>query len=91
MDKRKLNHMSKPIKTRGEIANQLFVTKTDIQKLFGCRWKKASELFDVVNDIDKELPFRIHDDKVRLEIVLQKAGISQKTLAKLVQSNKKGI
>lgn len=84
--------MSKPIRTREDIANQLFVTKTDIKKLLNCRWEKASQLFEMVNEIDeREIPFRVHEDKVRTEIVLQKAGISQKTLIKLLQSNKKGI
>lgn len=71
------------IKTRQQIANQLYLTKTDIQRLLGVSQYKARQIYDLADGIDKdELKYRIEPTKVRLTSVSKVTGLSLNLIKK---------
>ena len=70
-------------KTRQQIANQLYLTKTDIQRLLGVSQYKARRIYDLANNIDtEELKYRIEPTKVRISSVSKATGISLNLIKK---------
>ena len=70
-------------KTRQQIANQLYLTKTDIQRLLGVSQYKARRIYDLANSIDtEELKYRIEPTKVRISSVSKATGISLNLIKK---------
>lgn len=71
------------IKTRQQIASQLYLTKTDIQRLLGVSQYKARRIYDLANNIDaEELKYRIEPTKVRISSVSKATGISLNLIKK---------
>ena len=71
------------VKTRQQIANQLYLTKTDIQRLLGVSQYKARRIYDLADGIDKdELKYRIEPTKVRISSVSKATGISLNLIKK---------
>lgn len=71
------------IKTRQQIASQLYLTKTDIQRLLGVSQYKARRIYDLANEIDaEELKYRIEPTKVRISSVSKATGISLNLIKK---------
>lgn len=72
-----------PRKTRQQIANQLYLTKTDIQRLLGVSQQKAVRIYDLANEIDAEdLKYRIEPTKVRITSISKVTGISVNLMKK---------
>ena len=72
-----------PRKTRQQIANQLYLTKTDIQRLLGVSQQKAVRIYDLANQIDAEdLKFRVEPTKVRITSISKVTGISVNLMKK---------
>ena len=70
-------------KTRQQIANQLYLTKTDIQRLLGVSQYKARRIYDLADGIDaEELKYRIEPTKVRISSVSKATGISLNLIKK---------
>lgn len=70
-------------KTRQQIANQLYLTKTDIQRLLGVSQYKARRIYDLADEIDaEELKYRIEPTKVRISSVSKATGISLNLIKK---------
>ena len=70
-------------KTRQQIANQLYLTKTDIQRLLGVSQYKARMIYDLANNIDtEELKYRVEPTKVRLTSVSKVTGLSLNLIKK---------
>ena len=70
-------------KTRQQIANQLYLTKTDIQRLLGVSQYKARRIYDLADEIDaEELKYRIEPTKVRLTSVSKVTGLSLNLIKK---------
>ncbi len=79
--------MSRPRKTREQIASQFYLNKSDIMKLFGCSFENSKRIFDKADEEDdKELPFRLEPLKVRKQTVLRLAGISSTQLERTIQN-----
>lgn len=53
------------VKTREEIANQIYLNKADIRKLLGVSYNTAVRIYEYANRMDNELPFRIEPAKVQ--------------------------
>ena len=71
------------VKTRQQIANQLYLTKTDIQRLLGVSQYKARRIYDLADGIDaEELKYRIEPTKVRITSISKVTGISVNLLKK---------
>lgn len=71
------------IKTRQQIASQLYLTKTDIQRLLGVSQYKARRIYDLADGIDaEELKYRIEPTKVRISSVSKATGISLNLIKK---------
>ncbi|WP_102341274.1 hypothetical protein [Galactobacillus timonensis] len=72
-----------PRKTRQQIANQLYLTKTDIQRLLGVSQYKARRIYDLADGIDtEELKYRVEPTKVRLTSVSKVTGLSLNLIKK---------
>jgi len=72
-----------PRKTRQQIANQLYLTKTDIQRLLGVSQYKARRIYDLANQIDAEdLKYRVEPTKVRITSISKVTGISVNLMKK---------
>ena len=72
-----------PRKTRQQIASQLYLTKTDIQRLLGVSQYKARQIYDLADEIDaEELKYRIEPTKVRISSVSKATGISLNLIKK---------
>lgn len=72
-----------PRKTRQQIANQLYLTKTDIQRLLCVSQQKAVRIYDLANQIDAEdLKYRIEPTKVRITSISKVTGISVNLMKK---------
>lgn len=72
-----------PRKTRQQIANQLYLTKTDIQRLLGVSQQKAVKIYDLANQIDAEdLKYRVEPTKVRITSISKVTGISVNLMKK---------
>lgn len=72
-----------PRKTRQQIANQLYLTKTDIQRLLGVSQQKAVRIYDLANQIDAEdLKYRVEPTKVRITSISKVTGISVNLMKK---------
>lgn len=70
-------------KTRQQIANQLYLTKTDIQRLLGVSQYKARRIYDLADEIDaEELKYRIEPTKVRISSISKATGISLNLIKK---------
>lgn len=70
-------------KTRQQIANQLYLTKTDIQRLLGVSQQKAVRIYDLANQIDAEdLKYRVEPTKVRITSISKVTGISVNLMKK---------
>ena len=70
-------------KTRQQIANQLYLTKTDIQRLLGVSQYKARRIYDLANQIDAEdLKYRVEPTKVRITSISKVTGISVNLMKK---------
>jgi hypothetical protein len=70
------------VKTREEIANQIYLNKADIKKLLGISYNTAVRIYDYANKMDNELPFRIEPAKVRITSVAKVVNMSLETLKK---------
>lgn len=71
------------VKTRQQIASQLYLTKTDIQRLLGVSQYKARRIYDLADEIDaEELKYRIEPTKVRISSVSKATGISLNLIKK---------
>lgn len=71
------------IKTRQQIATQLYLTKTDIQRLLGVSQYKARRIYDLADGIDaEELKYRIEPTKVRITSISKVTGISVNLIKK---------
>lgn len=71
------------MKTRQQIASQLYLTKTDIQRLLGVSQYKARRIYDLADGIDtEELKYRIEPTKVRISSVSKATGISLNLIKK---------
>lgn len=72
-----------PRKTRQQIASQLYLTKTDIQRLLGVSQYKARRIYDLANQIDAEdLKYRVEPTKVRITSISKVTGISVNLMKK---------
>ena len=72
-----------PRKTRQQIANQLYLTKTDIQRLLCVSQQKAVRIYELANQIDAEdLKYRIEPTKVRITSISKVTGISVNLMKK---------
>ena len=72
-----------PRKTRQQIANQRYLTKTDIQRLLGVSQQKAVRIYDLANQIDTEdLKYRVEPTKVRITSISKVTGISVNLMKK---------
>lgn len=72
-----------PRKTRQQIANQLYLTKTDIQRLLGVSQQKAVRIYELANQIDAEdLKYRVEPTKVRITSISKVTGISVNLMKK---------
>jgi hypothetical protein len=70
-------------KTRQQIASQLYLTKTDIQRLLGVSQQKAVRIYDLANQIDAEdLKYRVEPTKVRITSISKVTGISVNLMKK---------
>ena len=70
-------------KTRQQIANQLYLTKADIQRLLGVSQQKAVRIYDLANQIDAEdLKYRVEPTKVRITSISKVTGISVNLMKK---------
>lgn len=70
-------------KTRQQIASQLYLTKTDIQRLLGVSQYKARRIYDLADGIDtEELKYRVEPAKVRLTSVSKVTGLSLNLIKK---------
>lgn len=70
-------------KTRQQIANQLYLTKTDIQRLLSVSQYKARRIYDLADGIDaEELKYRIEPTKVRITSISKVTGISVNLMKK---------
>lgn len=70
-------------KTRQQIANQLYLTKTDIQRLLGVSQYKARRIYDLADGIDtEELKYRVEPTKVRLTSISKVTGLSLNLIKK---------
>ena len=72
------------VKTREEIANQIYLNKADIRKLLGVSYNTAVRIYEYANRMDNELPFRIEPAKVRITSVAKVVNMSLETLNKQV-------
>lgn len=73
----------RPSRTRQQIANQLYLTKTDIQRLLGVSQQKAVRIYDLANQIDAEdLKYRVEPTKVRITSISKVTGISVNLMKK---------
>lgn len=70
------------VKTREEIANQIYLNKADIRKLLGVSYNTAVRIYEYANRVDNELPFRIEPAKVRITSVAKVVNMSLETLKK---------
>lgn len=70
------------VKSREEIANQIYLNKADIKKLLGISYNTAVRIYDYANKMDNELPFRIEPAKVRITSVAKVVNMSLETLKK---------
>lgn len=70
------------VKSREEIANQIYLNKADIRKLLGVSYNTAVRIYDYADKIDNELPFRIEPAKVRITSVAKVVNMSLETLKK---------
>ena len=70
------------VKTREEIANQIYLNKADIRKLLGVSYNTAVRIYEYTNRVDNELPFRIEPAKVRITSVAKVVNMSLETLKK---------
>lgn len=72
-----------PRKTRQQIANQLYLTKTGIQRLLGVSQQKAVRIYELANQIDAEdLKYRVEPTKVRITSISKVTGISVNLMKK---------
>lgn len=70
-------------KTRQQIANQFYLTKTDIQRLLGVSQYKARQIYDLADGIDtEELKYRVEPTKVRITSISKVTGISVNLMKK---------
>lgn len=73
-----------PRKTRQQIANQLYLTKTDIRKLLGVSQPSANRIYKLAEKIDAEelKEFRVEPTKVRITSISKVTGISVNLMKK---------
>ena len=70
------------VKTREEIANQIYLNKADIRKILGVSYNTAVRIYEYANRMDNELPFRIEPAKVRSTSMAKVVNMSLETLKK---------
>ena len=70
------------VKTREEIANQIYLNKADIRKLLGVSYNTAVRIYEYANRMGNELPFRIEPAKVRITSIAKVVNMSLETLKK---------
>lgn len=75
-------------KTRQEIFNSHYLSKSDIRKLLDISEKKARKVYELAEEIDKEElgKYRIEDTKVRKKSVIKVYGIGAKDLEREVMN-----
>lgn len=77
--------MARTVKTQEQLKKSLYLTKTEISRLFGCGNTAAGKCFDAAQRLD------VHDlkdnyfnySKVRMSSVLKVLGITVKELEKI--------
>ena len=75
------------MKSRSDIAEQVYLGKHDIQELLQVSRSMADKLYNAAMKVDRdELKDRvIHDSKARLQTVLKVAGINYSLLIKQIK------
>ena len=63
-------------KTRKEISQQCYLTKTDISKLLDVTFERAVRIFNYANGIDNSLQYRVEPLKVRITSVCKIVGFT---------------
>ncbi len=65
-------------KTKAEILDQIYVSKSDIKHLLTVSWYTACRIFEMAEKIDEEQlgEFRLFDNKVRIYSVCRVTGIN---------------
>lgn len=77
-------------KTREEVSHQLYVTQSDIKKLFDCSVDTAKRIYTYADEeFDSKEKFRVEPKKVRLTSVCKVTGFSLATLQKQALGTKK--
>lgn len=72
-------------KTRQEIAQQIYLTQTDIKVLFCISPVKAKRIYDLANTIDSDktkLLYRVEPTKVRITSVSKVTGVTVEMIKK---------
>lgn len=77
--------MCQRIKTRGEIANQAFLTQADIAKLLDISRPAAKRICDYAREIDDKQKYVVEPVKVRITSVCKVAGLAINTIQKLAK------
>ena len=73
-------------KTRAEIAAQPYQSKSDIQHLLLVSWNTATRIYQKANELDdKELKYRIMDNRVRTSSVMKVTGLSYNMIEKQIR------
>lgn len=70
------------LKCRSEIANQTYLTKSDIKKLMDISMPSAKRIYQFADSIDQGMKYRIEPRKVRITSVCAVVGMSLATLKK---------
>ena len=68
------------LKSRNEIANQIYLSKADIKKLLEVAPATAKRVYEHADEIDKTMEYRIEPRKVRITSVAEVVGLSLNTL-----------
>ena len=68
------------LKSRNEIANQIYVSKADIKKLLDVAPATAKRIYEHADEIDEKMEYRIEPRKVRITSVAEVVGLSLNTL-----------
>lgn len=76
-----------PEKTRAEVLQQTYLTRSDVKKLLDVSYPIAVKGFNQAMEIDRaEMEFRIWETRVRLTSVLRAFGVSYGQLEKQIKS-----
>ncbi len=77
--------MCQPKKTRRQIVQQAYLTKSDISRLLGISQARAKRIYDeAVNKIDGKMEFRVEPTKIKITSLCKVTGYTIKTLQQLI-------